>query len=185
MMQRCSIRPPSIAPLILAFALAGGAGAQTSRPQLPPASPPSDHLLAGPRVQEQPEDGPGPRFNGARRGRRPALQVNRWMAVYRSLDLDPDQRARARQIARELERARKAFQREHGKDQQRLQEGMQALDPADRRRLEELRERQPQVEATMLGLWQLLNPRQQEEMRKELRKKKQKGTEARRHEGTK
>ncbi len=117
-------------------------------PPAPPiAAPASDRgLLAGPKVQPQEDtDEPGMAFGGDdRRGRYgDRAEARRWLAALRAIELGDEQRREILGIVSELRRARRAFADARG-------------DP----------EAAPNVDAYRQRIWELLDPAQQEALRR-------------------
>ncbi len=132
-------------------------------------------ILAGPPVEG---DALGDRPDRARgdEGRaRDAIPPRRWFALLREVELTPGQEDEVGRITRELHRARRTFERDHGAELRRLREAMRearstgaAVSDEVRTRFQALRAKHPDVFARQEAIWALLTPPQQERMLTEI-----------------
>jgi hypothetical protein len=142
------------------FAFASAGYAQTSRPDAPVATKPSDAqrpsgILAGPRVSDE-TDNAGAAFGGGQRGQR-SVPAREWFRVLDELQLEPQQHAEINRIRRELRRAMGAYRkaRREAEDGRKPQAGGPAAVA-------------PEVGTFQRRIWVLLNETQQATMRVEL-----------------
>lgn len=163
--------------------LASSAGAQTTQPETPrptrqDQAATSEGLLAGPRVRPEDMglDGGGFGLRGRGRDRpRQAITWRRWIDLLDTADLSDEQRDGLREVSRQLEQARAAFEEAHGQELRRLRrevrQARQAGQRPDRaltRKIQRLQGAAPNPVAFQKRSWSLLTDEQRDQMRRTL-----------------
>ena len=118
--------------------------------------------------------------SGGRRGRGArSVPIRFWMRTYLELDLTPEQRSKASQMALKLQRESEGFRNTYGQRMKILQDKIRSFqdrsNPTDellklREEFQAIQAKQPSTEAAREELWNQLEPGQQEVMRAELSK---------------